>query len=224
MERTTPLGAFVRGLAAGMVGSATQTVFFRLTARLEPSGQHDHFTPPDEAQRDERATETVARRFVEGMMRRGPLDERAKRRGATVVHYGFGADVGAVWGLARETFPAVRRPLGVVGFGLLAWVVGDDVLYPLFRLGGGPRSYSLSTHAYAIAAHLVFAAATAAAYEALRPRSIALAGAVLETARLDAKLPPRLPRGARRVAHALLSAASRARAEHPLASIAQARA
>jgi hypothetical protein len=222
MKRTTPLGALVRGLAAGAVGSAAQSLFFELTNRLQPHAPGAPFAPPDEAQRDEQATETVARRFVEGFMRRGPLDEEAKKRGGKLVHYAVGAGFGTAWALARETVPALRRPLGVAGFGVAAWIVGDDVLYPAFRLGNGPMGYPLSTHAYAITAHLVFAAATAASYEALRPRSLALAAAVLQAARLDAKLLPRLPRGTRSVARKLVSKATRVQAAHPLETVADA--
>ena len=221
MKRTTPLGALVRGLAAGAVGSAVQSLFFELTADLAPRGATDAFHPPEGAQLDERATETVARRFVEGMMKRGPLDEEGKRRGATAVHYAFGAAFGAAWALVRESVPSVSRPLGVAGFGIAAWMVGDNLLYPAFRLGAGPSAYPLSTHAYAVSAHLVFAAATGSTYEALRPRSVALAGAALWAARADLRLLPRLPRRARPIGHALVAAAARIRAEHPVATAAE---
>lgn len=222
MKRTTPLGALVRGLAAGAAGAAAQSLFFELTRAFAPHGRPDGWLPPEAAQRDEKATETVARRFVEGMMQRGPLDEEAKARGAKAVHYALGAAFGVTWALTRESFPGIARPLGAAGFGVAAWAVGNDVLYPLFRLGAGPVSYPLATHAYAIAAHLAYAAATTAAYEALRPRSIALAGGALWAARLDASLLPRLPREVRPVARTLVSAAARVRAEHPIATAAQA--
>jgi hypothetical protein len=51
----------------------------------------------------------------------------------------------------------------------------------------------------------------------MRPRTLALAVAALEAARLDAQLLPRLPRGTRSVAAKIVSAATRARAEAPFA-------
>jgi hypothetical protein len=222
MKHTTPLGAFVRGLAAGCVGSAAQSAFFELTKSIAPHGSAAGFSPPEAAQRDETGTETVARRFVEGMMQRGPLDAEAKERDARAVHVAFGAALGAAWGLCRESFPSLNGPLGAAAFGVAAWTVGDDVLYPLFRLGAGPSGYPLSTHAYAIAGHLAFAAATWSAYEALRPRSVALAGAALWAARTDVRLLPRLPREARPLARALVRAAARIRAERPIATAAEA--
>ena len=222
MKRTTPMGALVRGLAAGAVGSAVQSLFFELSTGLAPRGSTNAFLPPEGAQLDERATETVARRFVEGMMRRGPLDAEQKERCAKAVHYALGAAFGAGWGLARESYPALDGPLGVAGFGVATWMIGDNLLYPAFRLGAGPQAYPLSTHAYALGAHLVFATATWAAYEALRPRSVALAGAALWAARADARLLPRLPRGARPLAHKLVTTAAKIRAQQPLATAAQA--
>lgn len=222
MKRTSPLGALARGLAAGAVGSAGQSLFFKLTASFEPKRSAGDFTPPEPAQRDERTTETMARRFVEGMMERGPLSEADKARGGKVAHYALGAAFGAAWALARESFPALNGTLGVAGFGTVTWMLGDNILVPAFRLGAGPEAYSLPEHAYALGAHLAFAAAACSAYEAMRPRSIALAGAALWAARLDAQILPHLPAKARPLGRALVGAAARIRAEHPLATTAEA--
>jgi uncharacterized membrane protein YagU involved in acid resistance len=170
--RPTPLGALARGLAAGALGSAAQDVFFRATRAVTPPTPKDVFTPPDPEQRDETATQTVARRLVAYFMQR-PLSPAAKAKGGILVHYAFGAALGGAYGLLYETLPVLRRPAGVVAFGIGAWVTGDDLILPAFRLAAGPAAYPLKTHAYAIAAHLVFAAAVATAYRAMRPRSIA---------------------------------------------------
>jgi hypothetical protein len=168
----TPLGALARGLAAGAAGSAVQNLFFQATRTIAPGTPRGVFAPPEPEQLEESETQTIARRFVEGFMHR-PLSPAGEARGATVVHYAFGAALGGAYGLLRETVPAVRRPAGVVAFSLGAWMVGDDLIVPAFRLGAWPRAYPLKTHAYAIAAHLVFGAAVAFAYEAMRPRSFA---------------------------------------------------
>jgi hypothetical protein len=222
MRRPSPLGALVRGLAAGAVGSAVQSRFLHLTRGIAPHGSSRVFYPPEDAQRHERATETVARRFVEGLMKRGPLDREQKKRGAQAVHYAVGSVFGAAWALVRESHPALRGPLGIAGFGVAAWMIGDNLLYPVFRLGSGVQGYPLSTHAYALGAHLVFAAAVGSAYEALRPRSVAAAGAALWAARTDARLLPLLPYGARPLGHRLVTTAARIRARHPLEAAAEA--
>jgi uncharacterized membrane protein YagU involved in acid resistance len=213
--RPTPLGALARGLAAGAVGSAVQDLFFKATRRITPPTPQDVFSPPDPEQRDESALQTVARRFVTCLMRR-PLSPEGKAKGGVVVHYAFGAAFGGVYGLLRETVPAMRRPAGVIAFGVGAWVVGDDLILPAFRLAAGPAAYPLKTHAYAIAAHLVFGAAVAAAYEAMRPRSIATVAATLWAAQTNLALARRLPAIARPVVRAILGSAAKVRAVHPL--------
>jgi hypothetical protein len=165
-----PLVALGAGFAAGIPGSVVQDVFFRVTGRLAPETPKDAFVPPEEIQRTEQALETVARRFVEQMMRRGPLSEEAKAKGARLVHYGFGGTWGALYGLTRETFPVVGTLSGTLGFGVLVWAVSDNGILPAFRLAAGPRAYPLEIHAYAVAAHLAYAVGLFAAYRPLAQR------------------------------------------------------
>lgn len=219
--RPTPLGALVRGLCAGAVGSAAQDLFFRATARIAPATPKDVFSPPERDQLEENATETVARRFVQQFMQR-PLSAEGKAKGATIVHYAFGASLGGVYGLLRETVPALRRPAGVMGYGFGAWMFGDNVVIPAFRLGASPTAYPLKNHAYALAAHFVFGAAVAAAYEAMRPRSIATAASALWAVRANLALAPLLPASARSVTRAVIGSAAKVRARHPLVAIAEA--
>src|SRR5512132_601151 len=103
MREVTPLGALARGLVAGAVGSAVQSLFFKATARLQPQPPKDVFQPPDEQQAGEMAMGTVARRVVEGLARRGPITEAQKKAGGQIVHFAYGAAWGGLWGLARES-------------------------------------------------------------------------------------------------------------------------
>ncbi|MFT3775229.1 MAG: hypothetical protein QM820_58520 [Minicystis sp.] len=218
--RPTPLGALARGLAAGAVGSAVQDLFFRATHSIAPRTPKNVFSPPERDQIEETATQTIARRAVQYLLQRS-LSPEGKARGATIVHYAFGASLGGAYGLLRESLPATRTPAGVLAYSVGAWVVGDDLVIPLFRLGAWPNAYPLKTHAYAIAAHVVFGAATAATYEALRPRSIAAAAAALWAVRANVAL-LRLPSSARPIARALVGSAAKVRAVQPIATIAEA--
>jgi hypothetical protein len=162
-RKPTPLGALARGLAAGALGTGAQDVFFRATARWKPRPVE---LPPGEGKPDgqgENNVETVARRFTECMMMRGPLEGEAKQRAGTAVHYLFGAAWGALYGLWRESG---RAP--VSAFSLTVWMVGDNFLLPLFRLSAWPQHYNAATHAYAVLAHLAYGLGTAGAYALLR--------------------------------------------------------
>ena len=161
----SPLGALVRGLIAGAAGAGLQSLFFRATARWTPEPTR---VPPDQGgkparEQKENNLETTGRRFVEGLMKRGPLHAAEKRRAATAVHYLFGAMWGGLYGLWRESG---RSPGSV--FGVVVWLASDNLILPAFRLSGWPQRYRLAEHGYALQAHLVYGVGTAAAYALLR--------------------------------------------------------
>lgn len=200
----TPLGAALRGFVAGLAGSAAQDVFFALTRRATPRQPRGAFDPPEVQQLSEQATETVARRVVEGLAARGNLPPDAKRLAGRAVHYGFGGGWGAVYGLARESIPALRGPAGGVGFGAAVWMASDNVILPAFNLAGGPRRYSARNHAYALAAHAVYGLALQRAYAALRPGLAGRASLGLGALGLLATLPGRSGRVARHARRAFV--------------------
>lgn len=142
-------------------------MFFRATRSLTPGPDPHAFHPPDPQQQHESATATLARRLVEGLARRGPLDEQAKERVGTLVHYGFGAAWGGLYGMLRTSFPALRSVRGVTGFSVGVWMASDNLMLPLFRLAAWPQRYRLRNHAYAIAAHLAYGAGVAGALAAM---------------------------------------------------------
>jgi hypothetical protein len=177
------MGALLEGLVAGAIGAGVQTLFFKATSRLTPATPPDAFTPPEPLQREERQTETLARRLVEQLAQRGPLDEAAKRRGGELVHYGFGAAWGGLYGLLRASLPSLRALRAIAGYSLAMWLIGDELLLPLFRLSGWPNRYPAQTHLYAAAAHLAWGAGTAATFAAADHADVALLTGALVWAR-----------------------------------------
>lgn len=216
--RPTPFGTLVRGLAAGAFGSGVLNLFFKATTKISPATPKDVFKPPEAEQREENATETVARRFAQYMLQR-PLSPEGKAKGAQIVHYAFGAGLGAAYGLLRESIPSLHKPAGVLAYGFGAWMLGDNLVLPAFRLAAWPNAYPLKTHAYALAAHLAFAAAVSAAYETTRPLPLAQATATLWGMQQNVFLASRLPSSVRPLARALISTAAKARGAHPFAHL-----
>jgi len=149
----TPLGALARGLLAGAIGAGAQSLFFALTKKRqpEPTKLPPALGKPEPEAKDETSLQTVARRLVDDMMQRGPIDEERKSRLATGIHVLFGALWGGLYGLARESF---RIPPQL--FGSLVWMASDNLLLPAFRLAGWPQHYKPSEHRYAMQAHLVY--------------------------------------------------------------------
>lgn len=196
MKRLTPLEALVGGAIAGIVGALAQDLFFIATRRIAPSAPGDRFDPPEREQKDEQATETVARRFVEQLAQRGPIEHRAL--GARLVHYGFGAAWGSLYGIVAASNRR-RDPLASgCKFGVLVWSLADNVVLPAFKLSAWPTRYPLRNHAYAVLAHLAYGGTVAIVFHAL-PRA---------TDRGDgwSRAPQRLVRAAR---HSVRSAVTR---------------
>lgn len=178
-QAMTPLGAVTRGLMAGAVGAGVQSAFFKLTQSVTPSSPEGVFDPPERAQQDETATQTVARRAM-AFAGREPPSEQAKARGAQAVHFGFGATWGAAYALMRETWPWFATPPGLIGFSAGVWMLSDNALLPAMRLAAPATRYPLRVHAYALTAHFAYGAGLGAVYGLLRPRSRAvLRGAAL---------------------------------------------
>jgi hypothetical protein len=182
MRPKTPLGAIAEGLFAGLAGAGLQALFFRASRRIAPEAPLGTFVPPERQQREEAPTETVARRLVEDLAERGPLTGQAKERAGTLVHYGFGAGWGALYGALRSTWPKLWSPLGTSAFAVGVWAVSSNLILPSFRLGAWPQKYPARSHAYSIAAHLVYGAGVAgtlALFDAAPWLGVAAAATVL---------------------------------------------
>lgn len=148
-------------------------------------------------------------------MQRGPLSEHAKQVGGEVVHVAFGAGWG-LWSLARESYPRLNGPLGIVAFSALVWTAGDHLLEPAFELAAWPQAYPLKTHAYAFGAHLVYGLGVWAGYEAMRGPLGSIVGASLWALRARRSVHRTLPEAVRPAADRFIDAAAMLKAKLPL--------
>jgi hypothetical protein len=206
----TPVGALVRGAAAGAIGAAAIGMFFKATGRFAPSPPED-FQPPEREQESEEPTHTVARRWVEHFMARGPIKKETKETLGNAVHFGFGSGWGAAYGLVRESLPGLGPIAGILGLGTTVWGLAENVILPAFRLAPGPKRIPLKFNGYMLAAHLAYAAAVWSAYEAFRPQSIAQVLSSVWAFRTERKMGKRLPKAARPVLRRVLKTAALAR-------------
>jgi uncharacterized membrane protein YagU involved in acid resistance len=185
MRRMTPIQALLAGAAAGALGSFAQDLFFAATAKIAPQTPKRVFVPPELRQREETSTETLARRTVENVVERGPLEH--KELAGKITHYAYGSAWGAGYGLLAESFAAVRTAIGGLLYGAGLWMASDNLILPFFRLRAWPQRYPLKVHAYDLAAHLVYGASVWGAFQAARRRPwvnlVALAGAAWSTRR-----------------------------------------
>lgn len=172
------LKGLVVGLASGFVASWTMNQFQAAWTRIAEGAQKSHGAQSmqpsegsngnqgnDTAEQDDATVETakVISRNVLGH----ELQESEKENAGAAVHYAFGTVTGGLYGALAEVSPQVTMGAGVP-FGAAFWLIADEVTVPLLGLSKGPTNYPVSTHAYALASHLVYGLTTELSRRALR--------------------------------------------------------
>jgi putative membrane protein len=114
----------------------------------------------------EDATMKAAEAISEAVLDR-TLTKKEKRTAGPVLHYAFGSTVGAVYGAIAELAPRSTTAWGLP-FGAAVWLGADEMAVPMFGLSKSPREYPASTHASALAAHLVYGLTTDLVRRAVR--------------------------------------------------------
>jgi putative membrane protein len=114
----------------------------------------------------EPTTVRAAERVSEELLDR-PLPDEAKPVAGEVMHYGMGAVSGAIYGAVAEVLPLARTGNGLA-FGAALWWIADNQALMALGLAKPPASYPPSTHAYALASHLVYGFVTDTVRRVLR--------------------------------------------------------
>ncbi len=170
----------VSGAVGGLIASWTMNKFMQVSAKatqaLQPrrhdqgdaaasstatqSEQQSQPQPQQQqsAEDSEDATMKAANKLYKAVRHR-ELSPEQKKKAGPVVHYAYGTLVGGLYGALAEV---TRKPkLGVgTGYATVLWAVGDEVAVPLLGLSKSPTEYPLSSHANALAAHLVYGITT----------------------------------------------------------------
>lgn len=87
-----------------------------------------------------------------------PTDTEKQRVGQGL-HYTVGTATGALYGCLAEVLPALTTAAGVP-FGVVVWLLGDEIAVPALGLSKSPAHQERSTHLYAFAAHCVYGLTT----------------------------------------------------------------
>lgn len=172
------LKGVVVGLASGLLASWTMNQFQAAWTRMAGNSDKSHGAQSmqpaegstgDEQQdvneQDDATVETakVISRNVFGH----ELQEHEKEPAGAAVHYAFGAVTGGLYGALAEVTPQVTVGAGLP-FGAAFWLIADEVAVPALGLSKGPTEYPVSTHAYALASHLVYGMTAELSRRALR--------------------------------------------------------
>ena len=93
------------------------------------------------------------------------LEPSVKDRLASVLHYALGIVPGALYGLLRR-FPIVGAKRGLV-YGVLLWLLNDELLNTALGLAAPPQAYPLESHARGLVGHIVLGITTDAGIDIL---------------------------------------------------------
>ena len=161
---STPVGAVVRGLIAGAIGTAAMDAF--LFARYRYGGGETRFAAWEFSSglngwEDAPAPAQVGKRLVEGLFEIELPPQRAQLV-SNVTHWAFGVLSGAGYGLVAGSLPRPRIGYGLP-FGATVWA-GGYVVLPAAKLYEPIWKYDVKTLANDLSAHLVYGLATAAAW------------------------------------------------------------
>ncbi len=162
------LKGFAAGLAGGLVASWTMNQFQAAWTKategfekphgaqsMQPSeGQDPGSGSAQDKENQDDATVKAAKAISEGIFGH-ELKENEKRPAGALVHYAFGTATGGLYGAVAEYAPEVTKGAGLP-FGAAFWLLADEISVPLLGLSKGPTEYPPSTHAYALASHLVY--------------------------------------------------------------------
>ena len=164
-RHSNPVLGAAAGALGGLVASWMMVRFNHLMApdsgrSDKPGDPHAHrrgtATPNDTDGTipDEPGSMQAAAAIAEPVLGR-PLTVAEKEIGGPILHYLFGATVGALYGAAAETDRSVTRAAGIP-YGIAVWLLADEIGMHAAGFATKPTDYPLSRHAAALATHLVF--------------------------------------------------------------------
>ena len=167
----------VAGLAGGLVASWTMNQFQAAWTRIQEGSEKPHgaqsMQPAEgskgnqqDAKEQDDATVKAAK-IISTEVLGHELQESEKKPAGAAVHYAFGTLSGGLYGALAEVTPQVTTG-GGVPFGAAFWLLADEISVPLLGLSKGPSEYPVSTHAYALASHLVYGATAELSRRAIR--------------------------------------------------------
>ncbi len=87
------------------------------------------------------------------------IGDRKDNPAGRAVHYALGAGMGALYGVLRGVSPRFAAGRGAL-FGLVLFVLKDEVANTALGTGGSPLDYPLADHARGAGAHMVFGVVT----------------------------------------------------------------
>ncbi len=157
----------VKGLLAGVAGGLLAS-FLMEQFQAAWSATAEAISPPKKkpGRKADPATVKAANALAKQITGR-KVPRAYKPVAGEAVHYGMGAGSAAIYGALAEVAPVVTVGEGLA-FGAAVFVLADEVAVPKAGLSKPPQEIPLTTHAYALASHLVYGLITETVRRAVR--------------------------------------------------------
>jgi putative membrane protein len=142
------LKGVIAGAVGGLAGAALMGPLHTAAAKLTKQ------KPP----RGEDATEKVANTVVKKFTGR-KLGRSAKPKGGQIVHFAFGAGMGALYGLLAERFSSVTAGSGAL-FGMAVYAGAHGLAVPALDLAPSPLEKAPAQEGTELASHIAYGLVT----------------------------------------------------------------
>jgi hypothetical protein len=172
-QRPSVWKGLVAGLAGGLAATVVMTQFQNGwqkaskalkaannggTGNSKSKSQSQEEEPQQQEEQKEDATMKAARKVASLAGYRISLAQ--EKKAGPVVHYGFGASMGALYGVLHEAAPKSLRSLNPVlagvGYGGALFVGADEIAVSALGLSGSSKKTPVSAHFYGLASHVVY--------------------------------------------------------------------
>lgn len=164
-RRPNPVRGAAAGFIGGLAGAWTMNQFQSLVSKVKRNceGTSGQLAAPRD---NDDATMKAAERTLHSVAG-VTLTEEQKKKAGPIVHYAFGAVMGALYGTLIESKRHANAGEGAL-LGAALFVGADELAVPALGLSQSPAKYPLSVHATALGAHLVYGLTTETVRRKLR--------------------------------------------------------
>jgi putative membrane protein len=166
------LGAgMVAGAIGGLAAAWVMNVFMenagpkvqQVAQKFDHSAQQQQQSSQSQSSSDDQPKEDATMKTADAVVSAATggrhLSLEAKKKGGPIVHYAFGALMGALYGMGAEYSSTVRSGFGTT-FGSILFAVADLWAVPALGLSGSSSNAPISSLATPFSAHIVYGATT----------------------------------------------------------------
>jgi uncharacterized membrane protein YagU involved in acid resistance len=152
------------GIVGGVIAAGAMSLVHHGVAAINTRSREQ--PPPADQAQGEDATVKVADAISRRLLHR-PVPEDKKPLAGNLVHYAFGAGVGALYGGVAAVVPGVTTGFGLP-FGAAVWLGAHVITVPALGLAEPPTRRPFAKEALEFVLHLLYGAVTEGARRLVR--------------------------------------------------------